>query len=139
MIVLFSIKQKYVEKIFSGEKGYEYRKAIFKSHVNKVVVYCTKPIGMIVGEFEIKEILAGHPTHIWEKTKYLSGIEEKFYKDYVKGKEKVYAIEIGRIRLYMNAVDPHEIFDDFIPPQSFRYLSFKDYEECLSSTPVKPI
>ena len=40
MRVLLSIKPEFVEKIFSGEKLYEYRKAMFKNvNVSTVVIY----------------------------------------------------------------------------------------------------
>ena len=44
MKVLLSIKPEFVEAIFSGEKLYEYRKAIFKKNVTTVVIYATKPV-----------------------------------------------------------------------------------------------
>lgn len=134
MIALFSIKPKYVEKIFSGEKKYEYRKAIFKSNVNKVVVYCTKPVGMIVGEFEVSEVIEGSPSEIWNKTSHSSGIKKCFYKEYFNGRNIGYAIIIGNKYRYKNAVDPHELFDSFAPPQSFRYLSDEDYTQCLNAS-----
>lgn len=58
MKVLLSIKPEYAQKIFAGEKKYEYRKRIFKRNdVDMIVVYVTKPVGKVVGEFEIAEIL----------------------------------------------------------------------------------
>jgi predicted transcriptional regulator len=133
MIALFSIKPEYVNKIFSGRKGYEYRKAIFKVRVKKVVVYCTKPVGMIVGEFDIDDILEGCPNTIWRQTSHSSGVRKEFYKEYFKGKSKGYAINIGQKTVYEKAVDPYEIFDSFTPPQSFQYLSAEDYSQCLTS------
>ena len=57
MKVLLSIKPEFVQEIFTGKKKYEYRKAIFTRSVDKVVVYSTKPVGMIVGEFTVENIL----------------------------------------------------------------------------------
>ena len=54
MKVLLSIKPEFVQEIFTGKKKYEYRKAIFTRSVDKVVVYSTKPVGMIVGEFTVE-------------------------------------------------------------------------------------
>lgn len=52
MKVLLSIKPEFVEKIFSGEKRFEYRKSIFKQqNIDTIVIYSTMPVGMIVGEF----------------------------------------------------------------------------------------
>ena len=57
MKVLLSIKPEFVHEIFAGNKKYEYRKAIFTKNVNQVVVYSTKPEGMIVGEFTVETII----------------------------------------------------------------------------------
>ena len=54
MKVLLSIKPQFVEEIFAGKKRFEYRKAIFSKDVDSVVIYSTKPVGKIVGEFTIK-------------------------------------------------------------------------------------
>lgn len=46
MRVLLSIKPEFVEKIFSGEKLYEYRKAAFKNEgISSIVIYSTMPVG----------------------------------------------------------------------------------------------
>lgn len=58
MRVLLSIKPEFVEKIFSGEKLYEYRKATFKNEdISSVVIYSTMPVGKIVGEFKFKKFI----------------------------------------------------------------------------------
>lgn len=57
MKVLLSIKPEYAYKIFSGEKKFEYRKIIFKKKIKSVIVYATKPVGKIIGEFEIEDII----------------------------------------------------------------------------------
>ncbi len=134
MIALFSIKPEYVQKIFFGNKRYEYRKVIFKSDVSKIVIYCTKPVGMIVGEFGVRRILEGDTELIWEETQHFSGIRKKFYNDYFKGRSKVYAINIRDEKLYQEAVNPYEIFKSFTPPQSFRYLNLEEYSKCLISS-----
>ena len=65
MKVLLSIKPEFVQEIFTGKKKYEYRKAIFTRSVDKVVVYSTKPVGMIVGEFTVENILNDTPSTLW--------------------------------------------------------------------------
>ncbi len=135
MIVLLSIKPEYVDKIFSGEKTYEYRKAIFKPEVRKIVIYCTKPVGMIVGEFDVDEVLEDCPNVIWNKTKHDSGVGHKFYIEYFNGRSKGYAINIGSKRRYEVAINPYEVFKSFTPPQSFRYLTTEDYVGFLKKVP----
>ena len=123
MIALLSIKPEFVEKIFSGEKSYEYRKVIFKKNVKKVIVYSTKPVGMIVGEFYVEDIIEDCPDSIWEKTRKSSGVKEHFFMKYFKGRNKAYAIKIGTKNKYKIPINPHNIFESFTAPQSFLYLS----------------
>ena len=78
MKVLLSIKPQYAERIFAGKKKYEYRKSVFKrDDIDTIVVYVTKPVGKVIGEFKIDEILEDTPNVIWKKTKSYSGIEKK--------------------------------------------------------------
>lgn len=135
MKVLLSIKPEFVERIFSGEKKFEYRKAIFKQKVTKIIVYCTMPVGMIVGEFDIDEILEGSPADIWNRTYKFSGVEENFYIDYFSGRNKGYAIKIGEKTKYKEPVNPKTIFDSFMPPQSFMYVDTNIMEGKHRNTP----
>jgi len=123
MKVLLSIKPEFVEKIFSGEKRFEYRKAAFKNkNVSDVVIYSTMPVGKIVGEFKLKKIHTGTPEMIWERTRQYSGISKKFFFDYFKNRSEAYAFEIEGAAKYKEPLDPHSIFPGFTAPQSFRYL-----------------
>ncbi len=126
MKVLLSIKPEFVEKIFSGEKLFEYRKAIFKRpEVKSVVIYSTMPEGLIVGEFEIGEILAKHPDDLWEQTKEVSGINKRFFDEYFEGRDVAYAIEIKRLTKYSIPINPYETEMAFSAPQSFKYIDAK--------------
>ena len=57
MNVILSIKPEFVEKIFSGEKQYEYRKILFKQKVDTIYIYASRPVSKIVGEFKIDDIV----------------------------------------------------------------------------------
>jgi predicted transcriptional regulator len=124
MKVLLSIKPEYVDKIFNGEKRYEYRKVIFRDvNVDTVVVYATQPVGRIVGEFRIDNVTSGEPGSIWEKTREYAGISRSAYFDYFEGKERAYAIRIRSPKRYATPIDPKVLFTNFSAPQSFIYLS----------------
>lgn len=126
MKALLSIKPQFVEKIISGEKLYEYRKAIFKRpDVKSVVIYSTMPEGKIVGEFTIGNIIAKHPSELWEETKEFSGINKKFFDEYFYNREIAYAIQIKDFKKYETPIDPYEKERDFKAPQSFKYIDIK--------------
>ena len=118
-----SIKPEYVEKIFTGEKKFEYRKSIFsKKNIKTVVIYSTMPVGKVVGEFEIGEILSAHPSEIWVITKEFSGVNEGFYHQYFKDRDLAHAIQIRNIVVYNRAKTLNEVVVSNVAPQSFCYL-----------------
>ncbi|MDM1043948.1 ASCH domain-containing protein [Myroides sp. 1354] len=124
MKILLSIKPEFVEQIFKGKKKFEYRKSIFANHeVSSVVIYSTMPVGRIVGEFSISQVLMDTPEQIWRDTKQKSGITKTFYDLYFENRNKAYALEIGELTEYKTPINPYELIDGFVPPQSFRYLN----------------
>ena len=125
MKILLSIKPKYVEKILSGKKCYEFRKAIFKNkNIKTIIIYSTSPVKKIVGEVEIEDILKDSPEKIWLKTREKSGIDKKFFNEYFKEKEIAYAIKIKNPKKYDRGVTLSE-YDKNIKqaPQSFLYVN----------------
>jgi len=84
MKALLSIKPVFVEEIMAGNKRFEYRKRIFKQDVDSVVIYASMPVGKIVGEFKIGEIINKSPKDVWQETKDYSGISYSFFQSYFK-------------------------------------------------------
>ena len=110
----------------NGEKKYEFRKRIFKrKNVEQIFVYSTSPVSKIVGIITIKRILEGSTDEIWEKCSLYSGMSKEEYFCYFEGKEKAFAIEIGKLEVFAEPVDPYTL-DSFVPPQSFCYVD-KDF------------
>ncbi|MDD5162962.1 MAG: ASCH domain-containing protein [Candidatus ainarchaeum sp.] len=123
MNVLLSIKPEYAEKIFSGEKQYEYRRLIFKNRdISQVIVYASSPIKKVIGEFEIKKIFFDDIESLWNKTKYHSGISEENFFKYFLNKERGYAIKIGKFFKYEQPLCLKEKYG-LMPPQSFAYIT----------------
>lgn len=123
MRVLLSIKPEYAEKILSGEKRFEFRKVSFENEtVSSVVIYATKPVGKVVGEFEIAEIYRDKPSKIWAKTKKFAGIDKVFFDEYYEGRDVAVAISVGAVQKYQEPFDLSELGAGITPPQSFRYL-----------------
>lgn len=123
MKVLLSIKPKFAEKIFSGEKKYEFRRTIFKNKdIKKIVVYVSAPVQKVIGEFEIDQIISNEPAELWKQTKESSGISEEFFFQYFTARSIAYAIKVKSVKKYKK---PLCIRKDFkvTPPQSFIYIS----------------
>ncbi len=123
MKVLLSIKPEYAEMIFSGEKRFEFRKAVFRnSAVKTVVIYATKPVGKVVGEFDVEEILAEKPSTLWSLTSNFAGISKRFFNEYFQGRKTAYAIRVREARRYDTPLNLGAILGSGIAPQSFCYI-----------------
>ncbi|MFQ2192789.1 MULTISPECIES: ASCH domain-containing protein [Aeromonas] len=123
MKVLLSIKPEYVEKIFDGTKKFEFRKNLFKRDgIKSVVIYSTMPVGRVVGEFDVSELIADLPEVVWEKTRSYAGIDKKFFDSYYDNRQRAVAIGIGDVRRYEQPLPLVELGIGSTPPQSYRYL-----------------
>jgi len=116
-----SIRPQYSDAIFSGEKRFEFRRTTFKKKVDVVVVYSTSPIGLVVGEFDVKEIISDDVEGLWRRTKLSAGIDRRLFVDYFAGCSIGFAIAIGNVRRYAR---PRNLMTELgiRPPQSFAYL-----------------
>jgi predicted transcriptional regulator len=130
MKVLLSINPEHVENIFRGVKTFEFRRKVFaRKDIKTVVVYCTMPVGKIVGEFDIDTILMDAPDEIWKKTRSGSGITKDFFDQYFSDREVAYALKIGEVREYEEYVDPKKMLNNFTPPQSYMYMNEERREQ----------
>ncbi len=124
MRVLLSIKPEHADKIFAGDKWFEFRKAVHKdASVTTVVVYATKPVGKVIGEFSISDVHRDAPRRLWRKTKRGAGISQGFFDEYFSGREVGFAIEVAEARLYDEPLDLVHFVPNGYAPQSFLYLS----------------
>ena len=123
MNILLSIKPKYVEEIFEGNKRYEFRKVIFRNReVSKVYIYSTSPEKKIVAAFKVGNIIEDHPSRLWQRLKDEAGIEEDEFFRYFEGCDRGFAIEIEDLKRLERPINPKEHIPGFVPPQSFYYL-----------------
>jgi len=124
MKVILSIKPKYVERILSGEKKYEFRKVIFKKDVDEVIIYASSPVKKFVASFKIKKIIKDKPSKLWIKCNGESGVNEIEFFEYFQNKESGYAIKITDLQEFHVPVDPQSLLKGFIAPQSFQYCLY---------------
>lgn len=123
MKVLLSIKPEFVERILDGSKRFEFRKGAFKnSNVKSVVIYATMPIGMIVGEFDIADVIEDTPSIVWKKTQKYAGISKHFFDSYFDSRERAVAIQISNVRKYETPMLLSSLGENISAPQSYRYL-----------------
>lgn len=118
--IIISINPEHVNNIINGTKKYEYRTKAAKKDVNKLIIYETMPVKMVVAEAEIVEVLALDPNALWEETKNYSGITKKFFYEYFKNRKIAYAYKLGKIKVYEEPKSLNE-FGLKMAPQSFAY------------------
>lgn len=123
MKVLLSIKPEFAEKIFDGNKRFEYRKSLFKNtSIKTVIVYVSSPVKKVIGEFEIEKFIQADKESLWKQTKDYSGITKTFFDEYFEGREFANAISIKSVKRYDIPKCLKSDFDIHFAPQSFIYL-----------------
>ncbi len=122
MSVLLSIKPEFVEKIFAGEKRFEFRRALPAEEPRRVVVYASSPVQRIVGEFRVRRVLSTTPEALWRRTRKHAGIERDYFERYFEGRQLAHALEIEMTTRYRRPLNPWQSVEAFFPPQSFMYL-----------------
>ena len=120
--ILMSIKPEYVNKIFSCEKKYEYRKRNCKQKIDKIVVYSSYPVQKVVGELIIKQVLCDNKNTIWDKTNKYSGTSKNKYDNYFKNCENAVAYEIEKAIFYSKSKSLSD-FNIKTAPQSYVYIN----------------
>lgn len=120
--ILLSIKPKYIEKITSGDKKFEFRRTTPKRKVDKIIIYSTFPVMKVIGEIEVKNTLTMNKWTMWKQTKGYQGINHKDYMSYFEGVENASAFEIKKFQQYevSKSLSDYGIFH---APQSFIYIN----------------
>ncbi|CAN5448101.1 ASCH domain protein [soil metagenome] len=121
MNVLLSIKPKYANAILSGEKLVEFRKLAFKRKIERVYIYSSAPEQKIIGYFTIEDIVSDTPKELWKKFSSVGSISQVDFFEYFANKSIGYSIKIKSVNRFKKSRDPKEIFENFVPPQSFMY------------------
>lgn len=119
--ILLSIKPEYVESIFNGTKTFEYRKSKCRKSIDKIVIYSTSPVMMVVGEADVKNIIINSPKEVWETTKNQSGISKNFFDSYYSGKNMAVAFQLCNVHKYKKPITLKQLGVKNAP-QSYIYL-----------------
>lgn len=127
--IILSIHPQHIEKIFSGEKRYEYRKRI-PMNIRYIVVYATAPIKMIVAVIEIESIIKGTPDIVWSRTKNHAGISKDFFMNYFMNHKDSYAIMFKTILKLETPKSLMCLGKNLGAPQSYTYLKETPEELC---------
>jgi predicted transcriptional regulator len=135
LLVILSIKPKYAEALLSGKKTCEFRKNSFSNGIKTVIIYESAPVSKIVGWFTIKKQFIGKPSYIWRMHSKKGGISKKEFDDYYNGSTTAVCLEIDKIKRIKPPIDPFELSEEFIAPQSYRYANDKDLSFLIPNIP----
>ena len=120
--VLLAIKPEFVERIFSGEKKFEFRRNVARRAVDKIIIYATRPVCAVVGVADVCGIVSGAPDYVWAQTCASAGIGREFFDSYFRGRDVAYAYKLGRVVRF----DVPRVLSEFgvrAAPQGLVYLN----------------
>lgn len=121
--VLLSIRPVFAEEIFDGRKRFEFRRTIFRdARVRKAIIYASRPICRVIGEFDIEEVLSLPIDALWRRTRWGAGISYRSFCAYFQGKNECHAIRISNPTRYNEPMHINEALGMVRPPQSFAYV-----------------
>lgn len=110
-----------MEHIFDGTKRFEFRKSRCKKPAESIIIYCTAPVKMVVGEARIVRILEDSPDKIWDEAGSGAGISKSYYDAYYDGRERAVAYELGDVTEYPVPISLSKL-GVTSAPQSFMYI-----------------
>lgn len=131
MVKIFSIRDKYSDKIFSKEKLVELRRQNIRINKNeKCLIYTTSPVKRITGYFIVKEKIRLPIKQLWNLTKDLAGVTKQEFMRYFHNCKKGTAIFIKSVKRFVRGIHLNEvkkIIKDFNPPQSYYNIDERFY------------
>ncbi len=119
---LLSINPQHVKRILDGTKRFEFRKVRTRREITRIVIYSTSPVGLVVGEAEVMEVVEGDPAEVWEATHAAAGITREFFDQYYAGRDRAVAYRLGEVSEYAQPKTLAEL-GVASAPQSFAYLA----------------
>lgn len=119
--LLMSINPEHVENILLGKKLFEFRKTRCKQEIESIIIYSTAPVGKVVAEAEVIDVLEDTPERIWAYTAGDAGIDKAFFDLYYAGRDSAVAYALGAVRRYKK---PRRLSDYGVKaaPQSYVYI-----------------
>lgn len=126
MAKLFSIKEKYSNRIYLNEKRVEFRRQNVNVNKNEFcLIYTSSPVKKITGYFIVKEKIRTSINKLWELTKDFAGISYKEFREYFAECKLGTAIIFKKIEKFATTLNLEDLRrkGKFTPPQSYCNLN----------------
>jgi len=128
--LLLSIRPEYANKIFEGTKTVELRRTRPRLEAGDwVLVYVSTPVKALMGMVEVGRVMEAHPSLLWPHVREHAGITRWQFDHYYTGADRAYGIFLKSLRqlpIPIKLGHLRELIDGFVPPQSYRYLTYDE-------------
>jgi len=122
MAKIFSIKERFSQRIYANKKLVEFRRQNVNVKQNEVcLIYTSAPTKMITGFFIVKEKIRTNIRKLWTLTRNLAGISYSEFCEYFKGCSYGTAIIFKKIKKFSRSftLDRLRQYGLNRPPQSY--------------------
>ena len=126
-IALLSIRPKYSNAILSRQKHVEFRLRPFRKDIEHIVIYSSSPVRKVVGFFQVKNVRVLNTKQAWKEFGNLGCLSKEEFFEYCKNREQVVAISIDKVVQLSKPITLDRVNKNYCPPQSFRYISRKEF------------
>lgn len=132
--VLLSIKPKYADLILDGKKRVELRRSWPGNDIGVMILYSSAPVQKLVGVAYIDKLERRDVDGLWALSEeFGGGVTRDELDDYFAGKKTAFGILIARTERANRPISPKDVFPDFVPPQSFQYLSPNEFRRAMQA------
>ena len=132
MPLLLSLKPRFAELVFMGEKTVELRRRIASTMTGReVFIYVSSPVRMIRGGFRVAEVWSSDPESVWSEVASRVGVTKAEYDPYYEGCGIAHALALSDVWAHEAPVEIEGVrraLPGFRPPQSWRYARGRELE-----------
>jgi predicted transcriptional regulator/ribosomal protein S18 acetylase RimI-like enzyme len=94
--VLFSVRPEFGNSIMNGTKTIEIRRRFSKAWKGeRAVFYASEPTAALLGQADIVAVHQGSPENIWKRYSSRIRCPREYFRDYVRGCDEVFAVELA--------------------------------------------
>ena len=132
MPLLLSLKPRFAELVFMGEKTVELRRRIASTMIGReVFIYVSSPVRMIRGGFRVAEVWSSDPETVWGEVASRAGVAKAEYDAYYEGCGIAHALALSDVWAHEAPVEIEGVrraLPGLRPPQSWRYARGREFE-----------